>query len=85
MQFLNDTVFKDEVLGEFMQRATDMEIVAGPKLEKEKLKKQTAKELMLEKQKRNPHRFYTITPFNVFMGLSSKNKHRSPERKPKET
>jgi hypothetical protein len=67
-----------------MQRATEMEIVAGPKQDKEKPKKLTATELMLQASKKNPHRFYTITPFNQFMGLSSKPKLSSPDKRCKE-
>jgi hypothetical protein len=32
LRFLNNTVFKDEVLEEFMQRAEDLEVIAKPSI-----------------------------------------------------
>ena len=68
---MNHTVFKDDVLEEFMQRAEEMEVIAGPTVLKEKTKpkKLTPHEQMEQAMKTNPHRFYTNTPFKQLMGL----------------
>ena len=68
-----------------MQRATEMETLAGPQVEKVKPKKQTAQEIMNKAEKKNPHRFYSITPFKQLMGMTTKknSKSRSPDRRGK--
>jgi len=38
LRFLNHTMFKDEVLEEFMQRAEDLEAIAAPSAPKDKSK-----------------------------------------------
>lgn len=77
LRYLNHVVFKDDVLEEFMQRAEDLDKIAGTSAikdtqEKVPAKKPTAQEIAELAKQRDPHRFYTNTPFRKFMGLTAK-------------
>ena len=69
---MNDTILKDEVLDEFMKRASEFESAAGPK-SKSPTKKRAANLSTVEIAQKDPHRFYTVTRFeNLFSKRNSK-------------
>jgi len=67
LKFLNDTILKDEVLDQFMQRASEFEQAAGPKSKGSPSKKRTANLSAVEIAQRDPHRFYTVTRFEQLL------------------
>ena len=74
LKFLNDTILKDGVLDQFMQRASEFEQLAGPKGTGSPSKKRGAiSHLSQVEPVHDPHRYYTVTRFeNLFAKKTSK-------------
>lgn len=69
LKFLNDTILRDDVLDQFMQKASEIEKAAGPKPHSgspPSKKVMTPVERMQSEFKRNPHRMHTCTRFDSF-------------------
>ena len=70
---------KDDVLDQFMQRASEFEMAAGPKPEKSPSKKRSCNLSQAQiAAQRDPHRFFTQTRFeNMFAKKLSKSQIRN--------
>lgn len=78
LKYLNQTILKDDILGQFMEHASEFEKAAGKQAQSQSPSKrkgstsETPVEMIRAEFGKNPHRFYTVTRFDQFVSRMKK-------------